>query len=205
MLRWLKFPNPSLCAVPRTYGNNSPWHWFNYYYFKFHWTQEVFSGQERLWQKREEFLLPAQGFLSFPSSQVLEDELFTQGCFQTFFSVDQSPPGCWMLIIPHLKSSWWKGYVGWEETSSSAWDHLSHSLSHWGKTFLKDVQIQIFFWEPSPRCSSVRTWKSVVSTTISGMGQWMAVITTKPLLPNAGHSSANLPYCDRSLTILCLR
>lgn len=154
------------------------------------------------WEKN--FCFPPKDFCFFHQAKFWKMNYFHRAVFRPFFCRSE-PTRMLLLIISHLKSSWWKGYAGWEETSSSVWVHLSHSLTHWDKTFLKDVQIQIFFWEPSPRCSSVRTWRSVVSTTISGVGQWMAVITTKPLLPNAGHSSANLPYCGRGMTILCLR
>lgn len=101
----------------------------------------IFHGR-KVFGKIENFLLPTQGFLS---SQILEDELFPQGCFQTFFSADPSPPLCWMLIISHFKIFWWKGYTGWEETViSSVWVHLSHSLSHRDKAFLQGGQMQVF-------------------------------------------------------------
>lgn len=150
MLLWLKFPNPSLCAAPKTYGNNSPWHWFNYYYF---------SGQESLWQNRGEFFASRPRIFVFSIKPNFGRWTISTGLFcGLFFSADQSPPWCWMLIISHFKISWWKGYTGWEETVLQYEfifpSHYPTEIKH----FCRVVTCRVFFRKPNPRCSSVRTW-----------------------------------------------
>lgn len=51
----------------------------------------IFQGRKVFGKIEENFLLPAQGFLFFPSSQILEDELFPQGCFAAFFFCRSEP------------------------------------------------------------------------------------------------------------------
>lgn len=189
MLRWLKFPNLSLCAAPRTYGNNSPWHWFNYYYFKFYWTRKVFSGQESLAKDRRIFL-PTQGFLVFSIKTNFGRWTISTGLFSDLFSAEQSPPRCWVLIISHFKSSWWKGYLSCGEIGVLQYEFIFPTCYPcWDKAFLQGGQIQVFFffWEHNPRCSSVRTWRWVVSTTASGLGQWMTVVRSSSSLMLGTH------------------
>lgn len=65
-------------------------------------------------------LFPAQGFLFFPSSQIVEDELFPQGCFQTFFLLHvrtHPDDGCKLCLF--LKSLDEKLYRLGEDRNSS--------------------------------------------------------------------------------------
>jgi len=47
--------------------------------------EKSFQGKKVFGKREKNFCFPPKDFFFFPSSQILEDELFPQGCFQTFF------------------------------------------------------------------------------------------------------------------------
>lgn len=107
--------------------------------------KSLFRAGNPLAKERRLFASHPRGFLFTTTPRSGRWTIFT-GLFAEVLSVDQSPPGCWMLINSHLEKFLVKRlYRLGRGENSSVRVSFSYSLSHWDKTFLQGGQIQISF------------------------------------------------------------